>query len=68
MDWGRKGLNEINDKKTRFFSFDCLNSYGVIDVKIDESAFDRKPPSKMLKLLFSLQIRLLLLHCLCFSP
>ena len=56
MDWGRKGLNKSNVGKTQFFSFDCLNNYGVIGVKMDGYVFSKKTPSKMLKLFFSSEL------------
>lgn len=56
MEWGRKGLNKSNVGKTQFFSFDCLNNYGVIGVKMDGYVFSKKTPSKMLKLFFSSEL------------
>ena len=53
VNLGRKGLNECNAEKTQLVSFDYLNNYGNIGVKMCGSVLDENSSSKMLSLFFS---------------
>ena len=53
MEWVKKWLVDFSAGKTRQVSFDQSNNNGSIDVKMDESVLEEKPPFKMLVLTFS---------------
>ena len=53
VNLGRKELNECNAEKTQHVSFDYLNNYGNISVKMCGSVLDENSSSKMLRLSFS---------------
>ena len=56
MDWGRKGLIDLNAGKTQLVSFDQSNNNGSLDVKIDGSVLKEKSSFKMLGLTFSCKL------------
>ena len=53
MDWGRKGLVDVNAGKSQLFSFDQSNNTGAIYVKMDGFVLEEKSSFKMLGLTFS---------------
>ena len=53
MDWGRKGLVDVNARKTQLVSFDRSNNTGPIDVKKEGSVLEENSPFKVLGLSFS---------------
>ena len=48
LDWGKKWLFDFNAGKTQLVSFDQSNNNGSIDVKMDESVFEKKSSFKMM--------------------
>ena len=52
VDWGRKWLADFNAGNTQFVPFDWSNNSDNIDVKINWSVLEKKPPFKMLGLSF----------------
>ena len=56
MDWGRKGLIDLNAGKTQLVSFDQSNNNVSLDVKIDGSVLKEKSSFKMLGLTFSCKL------------
>ena len=53
MDLGRKSLADFIAGKTQLALLDRFNNTGIIDVKMDRSAFEEKLSLKMLGLTFS---------------
>ena len=53
MDLGRKSLADFIAGKTQLVLFDRFNNTGIIDMKMDRSAFEEKSSLKMLGLTFS---------------
>ena len=53
MDLGRKSLADFIAGKTQLALLDRFNNTGIIDVKMDRSAFEEKSSLKMLGLTFS---------------
>ena len=52
MDGSKKWLVDLNAGKAELVSFDCSNSTGVIDMKIDWSVLEEKSSFKILELIF----------------
>ena len=42
LDWGKKWLVNFNAGKSQLVSYDCSNSTGSIDVKMDGSVIEEK--------------------------
>ena len=53
MDLDRKSLADFIAGKTQLVLFDRFNNTGIIDMKMDRSAFEEKSSLKMLGLTFS---------------
>ena len=53
VDWGRKCLVDFIAGRNQLVSFDCSNSTGATDVKMDASVLDEKSSFKMMGLPFS---------------